>query len=287
MNNQIKTIVLLGSLSALLISIGGMIGGAQTALIMGGVAVAMNFFSYFMSDKMVLKMNNAHPVSPVDAPDLHAMVEELAQKAEIPKPKVYIVSDPTPNAFATGRNPSKGVVAVTTGIQQLLTPEELRGVIAHELGHIKNRDILIATIAAMIAQVIAIFAQMARFGGRRGGRGNPAAMLLLAAVAPIAASLLQFAISRSREYIADATGAKLCEDPMALARALDKLVSGNRGTLRAAVRNPGSASLYICSPFSAFNMGSLGKMFTTHPPIPERIKRLSEIAAQMGLPNRL
>ncbi len=276
MNNQLKTVVFLGGLSALLVVFGRMVAPDHWWLF-GVGAVAMNIFGYYFSDKMVLKMNRAKQVTPEEAPELHRMVEELSVKAEIPKPKVFVVSDPAPNAFATGRNPSKGVVAVTTGIQQLLTERELRGVIAHELAHIKNRDILIASIATMAASAISLIAQMGfMFGGRSSRRrGGGPGLMILAMVAPIAGSIIQFAISRSREYIADKTGAEICGDPEALASALSKLNGGNlQQTLGALQTNPASASLYISNPLSGAGMR---KFFSTHPPIPERVRRLMEM----------
>jgi len=280
--NSFKTILLLGVLSAILILIGGLVSPGMLWFF-GALALLLNLGAYFFSHKLVLKMNLAHPVSESEKPKLHRMVAELAEKAEIPKPKVFIVDDPSPNAFATGRNPKNGVVAVTTGITQLLTERELRGVIAHELAHIKNRDVLVATIAAMVAATIAMIASIIKWGAIFGmGRsdddegGNIFVALAIAIVAPIAATVVQLAISRSREYGADATGARISGDPMALAGALAKLDRGNKKVRFHAVGdNPATASLFICSPFSG---KSVTRLFSTHPPIAERIKRLSEIA---------
>ena len=280
--NSFKTILLLGVLSALLILIGGMVSPGLI-WVFGGLALLLNLAAYFFSDKIVLKMNRAYPVSEAEAPGLHHIVSELSHEAGIPKPRVFIVEDPAPNAFATGRNPKNGVVAVTTGIMHLLTERELRGVVAHELAHIKNRDILIATIAAMVAAAIAMIASVIKwgaiFGGMRsddeGGGGNLFAALAIAIVAPIAATIVQLAISRSREYGADATGARISGDPRALASALAKLQRGNkRVRFHTVGDNPATASLFICSPFSG---QSLSQLFSTHPPISERIKRLSEM----------
>jgi len=278
--NQLKTVVLLGALSALLVGIGAIMG-QQYILLFGIVAVAINFFSYFYSHKIVLAVNRAQPVSPDQAPDLHRIVQEVAERAGVPKPAVYVMDDPAPNAFATGRNPQHGVVAVTTGIMRILSPRELKGVIAHEMAHIKNRDILIASIAAMIATTIAIIASIAKWGaifGGVGGRsrddggGNIIGLLILAIVAPIAATIIQLAISRSREYHADATGAGFIGDPDALASALEKLERGNqRVHFQTVGDTPATASLFICSPLSGRSVMS---WFSTHPPMAERIRRL-------------
>ncbi len=281
--NSFKTIMLLGVLSAILILVGGLVSPGMLWFFVV-LAIVLNLGAYFFSDKLVLKMNRAHPVSESEAPKLHRVVAELAESAGIPKPRVFIVDDPAPNAFATGRNPKNGVVAVTTGITQLLTERELRGVIAHELAHIRNRDVLIATIAAMVAAVVAMIASVVKWGAIFGmGRsddddgGNIFAALAIAIVAPIAATIVQLAISRSREYGADATGARISGDPMALADALAKLDRGNkRIRFQSLGDNPATASLFICSPFSG---QSFTRLFSTHPPIPDRIKRLSDIAA--------
>jgi heat shock protein HtpX len=282
--NQLKTVVLLGVLSAGLVAIGGLIGG-QYVWLFAAIAVAMNFFSYFYSDKIVLAVNRARPVSPHEAPALHRMVQEVAERAGVPKPRVYLVDDPSPNAFATGRNPQHGVVAVTTGIMRVLSERELRGVIAHELAHIKNRDILIASIAAMIATAIATIASVARFaaifGGvnrdnDEGGGGGVIGLLVLAIVAPIAATIIQFAISRAREYQADSSGASFIRDPEALANALEKLELANqRVHFHAVGDTPATASLFICNPLSGKSVMS---WFSTHPPMAERIRRLRTMA---------
>lgn len=285
--NQLKTVLLLGALSGLLILIGAAVSPGML-WVFGLLAVAMNLGAYFFSDKLVLRMNRAHEVSPSQEPALHRIVGELADEAGIPKPKVFVVDDPSPNAFATGRNPKNGVVAVTTGIKSLLTERELRGVIAHELAHIRNRDILVASIAAMVASIIAMIASVVKwgaifggFGGDRDrdGGGNIIALLVMAIVAPIAATVIQLAISRSREYGADAIGARISRDPGALASALAKLDRGNRQVAFHAVGdNPATSSLFICNPLSG---QSVSRWFSTHPPMAERIKRLSEMAAAM------
>lgn len=280
--NQLKTIALLGVLSAILIAIGAAVSPGLMWL-MAILAVVMNLVSYFYSDKIVLKVNRARPVDEREDPALHRMVAELADTAGIPKPRVYYMDDPAPNAFATGRNPAHGVVAVTTGIRRLLTERELRGVIAHELAHIRNRDILIASVGAMVASAIAMIASVVKwgaiFGGGRsdGDRGNVFATLALAIIAPIAATFVQLAISRSREYGADATGAELSGDPLALASALAKLERGNAAVqLHTAGDNPATSSLFICNPLSG---RQVARWFSTHPPIAERIRRLEQMAA--------
>jgi heat shock protein HtpX len=276
MKNQIKTILLLGVLSAILIGFGGLLGrGWVVGFTI--VAVAMNFAAYFWSDRIVLRMHRAQPVSEVQAPRLYAIVRELATRAEIPMPRVFVMPDAQPNAFATGRNPQHGVVAVTDGILQILTERELRGVLAHELAHIKNRDILVSTIAAAVAGAISFIGNMLQWTAVFGGGGdddapNPFAAIVLAIVAPVAAMLVQLGISRSREFLADETGARISGDPEALASALEKLE-------RAAHRVPGmthtpaTASLFIVNPFSG-SRGAFVSLFSTHPAMAERIRRL-------------
>ncbi|MDD2465158.1 MAG: zinc metalloprotease HtpX [Desulfobulbus sp.] len=275
--NTIKTFMLMAALTALFMIAGEAMGGRQGMTIALVLAVGLNFFAYWNSDKMALAMNRAREVSLSEAPDLHALVGNLAGRAGIPKPKVYVVDDPTPNAFATGRDPEHAAVAVTTGILQVLDRYELEGVIAHELGHIKNRDILIGSIAAVMAGAISYLASMAQwsmlFGGTRGddeeGGSNPLVMLVTMIVAPLAATLIQMAISRSREYIADATGAEICGHPKSLASALNKLANYN--AQRPMNVNPASAQMYIVNPLSG---GSIASLFSTHPPMEERIRRL-------------
>jgi heat shock protein HtpX len=220
MENRIKTVLLLAGMTAFLIVIGRLLGGRTGMYLAFILAVGMNFFSYWFSDKIVLKMYGAQEVTPADAPQLHQIVDELAREANIPKPKVYVIPDDSPNAFATGRNPEHAAIAATEGIMRLLTPTELKGVLAHEIGHVRNRDILISTIAATMAGAIMILADMARFGAifGMGGRDNEEGpgiigVLVMSIIAPIAAMLIQMAISRSREYLADETGAHLAPNP--------------------------------------------------------------------------
>ncbi len=283
MTSQIKTMLLLTLLSGILIMLGGALGGRVGLMIAFGLALIMNVGSYWYSDTIVLRMYGARELSVSEAPFLHTVVEELAAKAGIPKPKVCVIPEEAPNAFATGRNPEHGVVAVTEGIVRLLSPEELRGVVAHEIAHIANRDILIQTVAGVIASAIVSVANMMQFAaifgfGRsddeEGGGTNPLAALVLAFVAPIAATLIQFAISRSREYLADASAAKYSNDPLALARALDKLQSWNqRIPMRAG--NPSTAELFIVAPLFG---GGMAKLFSTHPDIHDRVERLKRMA---------
>jgi heat shock protein HtpX len=280
MANQLKTVVLLGALSAMLIGIGGALGPGYlygfTAL-----ALLMNLGAYFFSDKLVLRMHRAQPVTPAQAPELHRMVDEVARAAGVPKPRVYVIPEMQPNAFATGRNPEHGVVAVTEGIMQMLDARELKGVLAHEMAHIKNRDILVATVAAGIAGAVTYIANALQFSAFFGGGqsddeegGSPAGMLLMAFVAPIAATMIQLGISRSREYMADETAARLTGDPEALARALEKL---ERGAQRIPAHvEPATASLFIVSPLAGGR--SLLSLFSTHPPMGERIARLRGMA---------
>ena len=277
--NTMKTFLLMAALTALFMFVGQALGGKQGMLIAFVFALGMNFFAYWNSDKMALAMNRAREVSEAEAPELHSLVAELAQRAGIPKPRVYVVDNATPNAFATGRNPEHAAVAVTTGILQILNREELAGVLAHELGHIKNRDILISSIAAVMAGAISQLATMAMFfgGGRSedGEGSNPLVAIIAMLVAPFAASLIQLAISRSRDYIADASGAEICGHPLALANALAKLSQGNER--RPMEVNPASAQMYIVNPLKG---GSLAGLFTTHPPVEERIRRLQAMAGQ-------
>ena len=276
MENRIKTVLLLAGMTVFLIVIGRLLGGRTGMYLAFILAVGMNFFSYWFSDKIVLKMYGAHEVTPADAPQLHQIVDELAREANIPKPKVYIIPDDSPNAFATGRNPEHAAVAATEGIMRLLTPTELKGVLAHEIGHVRNRDILISTIAATMAGAIMILANMARFGAMfgLGGRDNEEGpgiigVLVMSIIAPIAALLIQMAISRSREYLADETGAQLAHNPESLARALEKLSMGvQRAPMNA---SPATAHMFIVNPLTG---SSLMNLFSTHPPIEERVARL-------------
>lgn len=274
MLNQIKTIVLLGLLSVVLIGIGGMLGKGGL-LFMTLFALVMNVGAYFFSDKLVLKMTGAREVSDAEAPELHAIVRELSQRASIPMPRVCIIPSDQPNAFATGRNPEHGVVAVTEGVMRLLSRRELRGVLAHELAHISNRDILVSSIAATIATAVSSIANMlqftAIFGGNDEEGGSPAGALAMAFVAPIAAMMLQFGVSRSREYLADEGGARISGDPGALADALEKL-DYVAARVPSATPAPATASLFIVNPFSG--VGGVLRLFSTHPSTEERVRRL-------------
>lgn len=281
--NQLKTIGLLGGLTALIVLIGGAVAPGLI-YVLGAVAIAINLGAYFFSDRIVLRMNRARPIGPGEDPRLERMVAELADRAGLPMPRVYVIDDPAPNAFATGRNPAHGVVAVTTGLRRLLTERELRGVIAHELAHIHNRDILIASIAAMLASLVSLIATAVQwgalaFGGARDERdGGPGLLgtLALILVAPLAATLIRLAISRSREYGADAFGARISGDPEALASALAKLERGNaRVPLHTVGDSPATASLFICAPLSG---NAVASWFSTHPPIADRIDRLLALA---------
>jgi len=280
MKNQLKTILLLGALSALLVAFGASLGPGFfwgfTAL-----ALVMNLLAYFFSDRLVLRMHGAREVSPAEAPHLHATVAELAGRAGIPKPRVFFIDDPHANAFATGRNPERAAVAVTRGIVALLDERELRGVLAHELAHVANRDILVASVAAGLATAISNLANALMWTGLLGGggrdeEGHPAQGLLFMLLAPIGATLVQLGISRSREYLADETGARLAGDPLALASALEKL-QASAEVVPSAAPTPATASLFIVNPFGAIGSG-IARLFSTHPPAEERIRRLRELA---------
>lgn len=280
MANQIKTILLLGLLSSLLVGMGAWMGTGMMYLAIG-MALVMNVGAYYFSDRMVLAMHGAKELSPEEAPALHAMVGELAMRAGIPKPRVFRIADPSPNAFATGRNPAHGVVAVTDGIMEILSPRELRGVIAHELAHIKNRDILVATVASVVAAAISSVASMLQWGMLLGSNndeeeGGGWGGLLMAFLAPIIAMLLQFAVSRSREYLADQTGAQISGDPEALASALARLERG-AAYEPMAQPSPATASLFIVNPFAGAE--GVTRLFSTHPATAERIRRLLALRA--------
>lgn len=271
MTSTAKTFLLMAALTALFMFVGSALAGRQGMILALFMAVGMNFFAYWYSDRLALSMNGAQEVSESEAPHLHALVAELANRAALPKPRVYVVQSDTPNAFATGRDPEHAAIAVTSAIMQALNRDELAGVLSHELAHIKNRDILISSIAAVMAGAIAHLATMAMFfgGSRDSENSNPIAALAAMIVAPLAASLIQLAISRSREYLADATGAHICGRPLALACALDKLTHYNEA--RPMNVNPASAQMYIVNPLSG---GQLAGLFSTHPPMAERIRRL-------------
>jgi heat shock protein HtpX len=279
MGNQIRTTLLLAAMTALIVFIGQALGGRQGMIIALVFAAGMNFFSYWYSDKLVLKMYRAQEVTPQQAPDLYRIVERLAQRAQLPMPKVYLIPKDAPNAFATGRNPEHAVVAVTRGLLEIMAPDEIEGVLAHELAHVNNRDILIGSIAATMAGAIMMLASMAKWGAIFGGfRGNDdeggggmgmIGTLALAFIAPMAAMVIQMAISRSREYLADATGARFAGSPDGLAKALVKL--GSYSQRRPMNANAATAHMFIVNPLSGRSMQSL---FSTHPPIEERVQRL-------------
>jgi len=284
--NFIRTTFLLGLMTGLLMLIGGLFGGPRGVLIFFLIALAMNFFSYWFSDKMVLRAYGAKELTQQDAPELYNIVRELATSAGIPMPRLYMVESDTPNAFATGRNPHHAAVAVTSGIMRICNRDELKGVIGHELSHVINRDILTSTIAATLAGAIMMIATMARwgalfggFGGRDGEErgGGIIELLAMAILAPLAASLIQMAISRTREYQADASGARLTHHPLYLANALRKLEASNERMPMDA--GPATAHLFIVNPLSA---QGLTRLFSTHPPIEERIARLEEMATRAG-----
>jgi heat shock protein HtpX len=280
MSNTLKTTFLLGLMTVLIILIGRAFGGQQGMVLAFVLAGVMNLGSYWFSDKIVLAMYRAQEMGPQENPEIHQMVTELAQHAGLPKPRIFMIDDDSPNAFATGRNPQHAVVVVTTGIMRILSRQELKGVLAHELGHVKNRDILIGSIAATMAGAIMILANMARwaslFGGGRSdseegqGSGGILGILVMTIVAPIAAMLIQMAISRSREYLADSSGAQFSGNPLGLAGALEKLQLASQ---RLPMQNPSPATahMFIVNPLSG---RSLLNLFSTHPPIEERIARL-------------
>ena len=276
MSNIFKTGLLLAVLTAMLVLIGGAIGGQQGMLVAFVVALGMNLFSYWFSDKMVLAMYGARPIEESQAPALYAIVRRLATRAQIPMPRVYMIATDTPNAFATGRNPEHAAVAVTEGALRILDQDELEGVLAHELSHVKNRDVLISTIAATLAGAITYLAHMAQwaaiFGSRRDDDeegSSPIAMIAMAIVAPIAAMLVQMAVSRAREYQADATGARLAGRSWGLSKALEKLQMAQQVAPMDA--NPATAHLFIVNPLSG---QAFMNLFSTHPPLEERIARL-------------
>jgi heat shock protein HtpX len=285
--NTIKSLVLLVALSAILMWIGGALGGKQGLVIAFGFAMVMNFASYWWSDKIVLSLYGAKEVKLEDAPELYSDIQDLAQRAGLPMPRVYITPQEQPNAFATGRNPDHAAVAVTQGIMRMLSREELKGVLSHELAHVKHRDILIGSVAATIATAITYLAYMAQFaaifgrgggGDSRGRGGNPLGLLAMAILAPLAATVIRLAISRTREYAADEGGAEISGSPLSLANALRKLgAASGRIPLRVSEQVADSTShMLIASPLSG---GGLSSLFSTHPPMEERIRRLENMAA--------
>jgi heat shock protein HtpX len=279
MFNLLKTAVLMAAITALFMALGSVLGGRQGMAIALVVALGMNFFSYWFSDKLVLKMYRAQEVDETSAPQFYRMVRELSVRAELPMPKVYLINEDAPNAFATGRNPAHAAVAATTGILRVLSERELRGVMAHELAHVKHRDILISTISATMAGAISMLANFAMFFGGRdsGGRpANPIASIAVMLLAPLAASLIQMAISRAREFEADRGGAEISGDPQALASALQKIQRFSQGLpMEAAERHPETAQMMIMNPLSG---GGLRGLFSTHPATEERVERLMAMA---------
>ena len=287
--NGLRTTILLAALTALVVWIGQMVGGPNGAIMALIMAGAMNFFSYWFSDKIVLKMYGAQEITANDDPELYGIVQELAAKGGLPMPKVYVIPEDTPNAFATGRNPEHAAVAVTQGIRRILNKRELAGVLGHELSHVKHRDILISSIAATLAGAISYLAYMAQWGmilgggsrDRDEGGGNIFSLLFMMIVAPIAAMLIQMAVSRSREYLADEGGAKISGDPLALASALRKLHMGAQNIpmqVNSATQNA-TAHMFIVNPLSG---GTLASLFSTHPAMEERIARLEAMAKNMS-----
>jgi heat shock protein HtpX len=280
MTNTFKTVLLLSILTVFLVGMGNVLGGRQGMIVAFVIAVVMNFSSYWFSDKLVLKMYRARELSPSEHGNVHAMVRRLAANAGLPMPKLYIVPQPALNAFATGRDYDHAVVAVTEGLLAHLSDDELEGVLAHELAHVKNRDILVGTIAATLAGAVMMLASMARWaaifglGGRDDDRGSPAVLLVTAIVAPMAAMIVQMAISRTREYKADASGAKFAHNPEGLARALEKLAAAGKRLPMASTQ--ATSHMMIVSPLSG---KSLMQLFSTHPPIEERVARLRKMRA--------
>jgi len=278
MGNWFRTTLLLGALTALIVWIGHLFGGQQGMILAFVLAMGMNFFSYWFSDKIVLSMYRAQEVMPQDSPQLYDIVRTIAQRAQLPMPRIYVIPEKAPNAFATGRNPEHAVVAVTQGLLELMDKEEITGVLSHEMAHVKNRDILIGSIAATLAGAVMILANMARWsaffgGGARdddeGGGLGGIGLIVMSILAPLAAMLIQMAISRSREYHADATGAAFAGHPEGLARALGKLGQYSRRIPMPA--RPNTAHMFIVNPLRA---GSIVQLFSTHPPLEERIARL-------------
>jgi heat shock protein HtpX len=280
--NRVKTAMLLATLTAILLWFGQALGGREGVVLALGFAVVMNFASYWWSDKIVLKMYGAQEVDEAQAPELYSIVRNLAQAGQIPMPKVYIIPEEAPNAFATGRNPQHAAVAITQGLLRLLTREEIAGVLGHELGHVRNRDTLIMVVAATLAGALSMLANIAQwgmiFGGGRSSDdegANPLALIVGIIVAPLAAMLIQMSISRSREYLADEAGAQFSGNPLALASALRK-IQGYSEQVPMHHGSPATAHLFIINPFAG---GNFAKLFSTHPPTEERIARLEAMAA--------
>lgn len=283
--NRVKSVMLLTLLSLILMAIGGVVGGQNGAMAMFLISLAINFYTYWNSDKMALRAYNAQPLSESQVPELYELVRELCRKAELPMPRLYVIPSDVPNAFATGRNPEHAAVAVTEGILSMLNRDEIAGVISHELSHVKHRDTLIMTLSASIATAISYIANIAQwaaiFGTARdedGNRSNPIALIVTIVVAPLAASLIQFALSRSREYMADASGARISGKPLALASALLKLDDYAHHRVIPDAK-PATSGLFIINPLAG--VGGMANLFSTHPSTEERVKKLREIAAEM------
>ena len=285
MFNLVKTAILMAAITGLFIAVGAMLGGQEGMVMALIFAIGMNFFSYWFSDKLVLKMTNAQEVDEGSAPQFYEMIRELANKANLPMPRVYLIEEDSPNAFATGRNPENAAVAATTGIMRILTNRELRGVMAHELAHVKHRDILISTIAATMAGAVSAIANMALLFGNRnsdGRSGSPIAGILVAILAPMAAGLIQMSISRAREYEADRGGAEIAQDPEALASALEKIHRYAKGIPFDAVEHhPETAQMMIMNPLTA---SGISQLFSTHPATEDRVHRLMEMARTGSYP---
>ena len=285
---MLKTFILLGSLTALFMGIGFLIGGGTGATVALVIAAGMNLFAWWGSDRMVLRMHNAQPVTEAEAPQLYRMTEGLAARAGIPMPALYVIHEDQPNAFATGRSPEHGAVAVNTGLLDLMTQEEVAGVVAHELAHIKNRDTLIMAVTATLAGAIGFLTQfgamMSRGRDQRSNPFGPIGLILMMILGPLAAMVVQMAISRAREFEADAEGARICGDPAWLANGLAKLEQGKIGHVnQAAEANPASAHMFIINPLSGLR---LDRLFSTHPPTEERIARLIAMGGGMAAPQR-
>lgn len=283
--NRVKSVMLLTLLSLILMAIGGVVGGQNGAMTMFLISLAINFYTYWNSDKMALRAYNAQPLAESQVPELYELVRELCRKAELPMPRLYVIPTDVPNAFATGRDPEHAAVAVTEGILSMLNRDELAGVISHELSHVKHRDTLIMTLSASIATAISYIANIAQwaaiFGTTRdedGNRSNPIALIVTIVIAPLAASLIQFALSRSREYMADASGARICGKPLALADALLKLDDYAHHRVIPDAK-PATSGLFIINPLAG--VGGVANLFSTHPSTEERVKKLREIAAEM------
>ena len=283
--NRVKSVMLLTLLSLILMAIGGVVGGQNGAMTMFLISLAINFYTYWNSDKMALRAYNAQPLAESQVPELYELVRELCRKAELPMPRLYVIPTDVPNAFATGRDPEHAAVAVTEGILSMLNRDELAGVISHELSHVKHRDTLIMTLSASIATAISYIANIAQWAANigtprdeDGNRSNPIALIVPIVIAPLAATLIQFALSRSREYMADASGARICGKPLALASALLKLDDYAHHRVIPDAK-PATSGLFIINPLAG--VGGVANLFSTHPSTEERVKKLREIAAEM------